>query len=55
MGMEGDLTLVGEHTLRHTDDVLRNCTLESYIVVLTGVAPINLLLKNNGIKNVFSL
>ena len=38
--MEGDLTWGGEHTIQDTDDVLYNCTLESYIILLTNVTPI---------------
>lgn len=40
-GMEGDLTLGGERTARRTDDVLRNCTLEPLISLLTKVTPPN--------------
>lgn len=29
--MEGDLILSGEHTVQYIDDVLQNCTLETYI------------------------
>lgn len=32
----------GEHTTRYTDDVLQNCALEIYMMLLTNVAPINL-------------
>ena len=39
--MKGDLTLGGEHTIQYTDDALQNCTLESYIILLTNVNPIN--------------
>ena len=38
--LEGDLTWGGEHTIQDTDDVLYNCTLESYIILLTNVTPI---------------
>ena len=31
----------GEHTPQYTDGVLWNCTPETYIVLLTNVAPIN--------------
>ena len=30
-----------EHTIQYTDDVLSNCTLETHIVLLTNVTPIN--------------
>ena len=43
MSMEGDLILGGEHTMQYTDDVLQNCTLEIYIMLLTSVTPINLI------------
>ena len=39
----GDLTLRGEHTMQYTDVVLQNYTLESYIILLTNVIPINLM------------
>ena len=41
MVMEGDLTWSGEHKIQFTDDVLQNCTPETYIILLTNVAPIN--------------
>ena len=31
-----DLTLGGGHTMRYTDDVLQNYTLEIYIILLTS-------------------
>lgn len=30
---EGDVTLGGEHTMQKTDDVLWNCTLETYTIL----------------------
>ena len=39
--MAGDLTWGGEHTTQYTDDVLQNCTPETYIILLTNVTPIN--------------
>ena len=39
--MEGDLTWDGEHTLQYTDEVLQNCTPETYINLLTLVTPVN--------------
>ena len=39
--MEGDLTGGREHTIQYTDDVLQNCTLETYIILLTTITPIN--------------
>ena len=41
MVIEGDLTWGGEHTIQYTDDVLQNCILETYIILLTYVTPIN--------------
>ena len=40
--MEGDLTWGGEQTTQYTDDVLQNCTPETYVILLTKVSPINL-------------
>ena len=41
MVVEGDLICNGEHTTQYTDDVLQNCTPETYIILLTDVTPIN--------------
>ena len=41
MVMEGDLPWCGKYTIRYTDDVLQNCTPETYIILLTNVTPIN--------------
>ena len=43
MVTDGDLILDGEHTVQYTDGLLQNCTLESYIILLTNVTPINLM------------
>ena len=40
MMMEGDLTWGGEHTIQYIDDVLQNCTTETYIIFLINVTPI---------------
>ena len=32
-----DLILDGEHTIQYTDDVVQNCTLETYIILLANV------------------
>ena len=40
MVMEGDLTWGGEHTVQYTDDILQNCTLETYIILLTSIVPV---------------
>ena len=39
MVMEGDLTWGGKHTIQYTDDVLQNCTPETYIILLIDVNP----------------
>ena len=41
MVMEGDLALSGEHTIQYSNNVLQNCTPETYIILLTNVTPIN--------------
>ena len=43
MVIEGNLTLGGEHTMQYRDDILQNCTPETYIILLTNVTPINLI------------
>ena len=48
MVMERDLTLGGKHTMQYTDDVLWNCTLETYIILGTNVTQINLIFKIDG-------
>ena len=47
MVMEGDLTWGGEHTIQCTEDMLQNCTPECYVILLTGVTPINSIKKTN--------
>ena len=42
MVVEGDLTWGGEHIIQYTEDVLQNCELQSYIVLLTNVTPIKI-------------
>lgn len=39
MEMEGDLTWSGEHTIKHTDDILHTLNL---LILLTKVTPIKL-------------
>ena len=39
MGMEGDLTWGSKHTIQYTDDVLQNCTPDTYVILLTNVTP----------------
>ena len=41
MVMEGDLSWGGEYTIQYTDNVLQNCTSETYIILSTNVTPIN--------------
>ena len=36
-----DLTLGGEYTIQHTDNVLQTCIPETYLILLTNVTPIN--------------
>ena len=43
MVMEQDLTLGGRHTMKYTDAVAQKCTLETYVILLINVTPINLL------------
>ena len=31
----------GEHTIQYIDDILEDCTPETYIILLTNVTPIN--------------
>lgn len=42
-----DSTLDGEHTIKFKDDVLLNCMLKIYIILLTNVTPIILILKKD--------
>ena len=39
--MGGNLTWAGEHTTYYVDDILSNCTPETYIILLTNVTPMN--------------
>ena len=43
MMMEDDLTLSGGHTVQYTDLVLQKCAVETYMILLTNVTPINLI------------
>ena len=38
-----DWTLGGKYTMQYTDDVLETYTLETHIILLTNVTPINLI------------
>lgn len=53
MVVEGDLTWGGEHIIQYTDDMLQNCTPETYILLLNNVTPINSIkkVKTNNIKD----
>lgn len=42
MEMEGHQIWDGGHTMQYTDDVLQDCTLETYIMLFTNVTPMNL-------------
>ena len=46
MVMKGNLTWAGDHTIQNIDDILRNHTPETHIILLTNVTPINSI-KNN--------
>lgn len=37
----GDVTVGGKHIIQNTDDVLQNQTLETYMILITNVTPIN--------------
>ena len=41
MVMEGDLTWGSECIIKCTDEVLQNCTPETYVMLLTNITPIN--------------
>ena len=41
MVMQGDVTWGGEHAIQYTDDVLQNCTPDTYLILLANVTPIN--------------
>lgn len=45
MVREWNLTLSGERRMQDTNDMLLNCMLETYKIILTTVAPVNLILK----------
>ena len=38
-----DWTLGGKYTMQYTDDILQTYTLETHIILLTNVTPINLI------------
>ena len=41
MVTEEDVTLSGECTTQYTEGMLKNCTLETYVILLTNVNPIH--------------
>ena len=41
MVTEDYLIYGGGHTMKYTDDVSQNCTLETYMILLTSATPIN--------------
>lgn len=43
METDGDQTLGGGHSMQFTDDVLQNCTCETYVMLLISATPINLI------------
>ena len=43
----GDEISGGEQTMLYTGDILQNCTLETYTILLANVTPINLIKKTN--------
>ena len=45
MFTDGDQTSGAKHTMEYTEDVSLNCILETYIMLLTNVTPINLIKK----------
>ena len=45
---EEGLILGGRHTMQYTDHVPQNCTLETYMVLLSNVTPINLIKEYSG-------
>lgn len=54
MAMEGDLTC-GEHTIQYPGGILQSCIPETYRILLTNVAPINLTNKLKFKKKCFLL
>ena len=52
--MEDDWTLSGGHTMQHTDHVSQKSTLETYVILLTNVIPINLTQKEKKKKSAVS-
>lgn len=49
MMTEEDLTLGSKHTMKYTDEILENYTLEIDIIVLTNAIPKNLI----NLKNIY--
>lgn len=53
MATEDDFTLGGEHPMQYTDDELQKCMLETYIILLTSITPINLIKIKKECENTF--
>ena len=47
MVMQGVVTWGGEHAIQYTDDVLQNCTPDTYLILLANVTPINAINKKS--------
>lgn len=45
MVIEDDLTLAGGYTMQYTEHISKECTLETYKILLTNVTPTNLIKK----------
>ena len=45
MMMEDKFTVSGRHTIQYTDQVSQKCTPETYMILLTNIAAINLIKK----------
>ena len=43
MVTEDDLTLESGHTMQYTDHVSQKCTLETYVILLINITPINVI------------
>ena len=47
-----DLTLGGGHVVQYTNDVSQNCTLETHVILLATVTPVNLIKNSDKIKKI---
>ena len=48
MVMRDDLTLSGGHKMQYKDHVSQECILETYVILLTNITPINLIKRKMG-------